>query len=272
MTKQNIGEKRFREASGVLYMADGFTIRCQGISKSKLRILREEHEDYTSPADYFWPEAQCPKPAVPNMFVCHFHGGETPSSTPRTILDVLPIDLAEKMRILQENPDYLNRRVDINLMEARKWQLLEELQQGLGGDEAWDDVGEALAMLRRGEMVKAEDTLQKAIKGNKKREEVWNEVYHIENIMRDLTTTQVKTAKDLQQMATYEQVSGLIVGIQSAFEDAVRKYIDDPSIQSYITNYFVGRLFRLTNTSPATISGQLASGRTEEDGNALGVD
>jgi len=33
-------------------------------------------------------------------------------------MDVLPIDLAEKMKALQEHPDYISRKEDIQLLQG----------------------------------------------------------------------------------------------------------------------------------------------------------
>ena len=77
-----IHEKRWNEASGIRYMSDGLTHRCQGISKTRLRRARIEQnkeDPKLYPSDDFWPECQCGKPAMmtpgAGLYACKFHGG-----------------------------------------------------------------------------------------------------------------------------------------------------------------------------------------------------
>jgi predicted Zn-dependent protease len=254
------GEQRFRSGDGQKYMNDGYTVRCQALAKAKVRRLREQYQDTNSPADRFWPEAQCSHPAVPNGFICRLHGGETPSTNPKTFLDVLPFDLREKMKIIMANPDYISRREDINLMLARRWQLIEELEDYAGSAEAWGMVSEAIVLLKTGELNQGIALLERASESTRQQKEIWDEVYKVESSIKDLTQTQVRTAKELRQMATTEQVNSLILSIQRVFEKVINHYVLDQTLRGTITRQFVGELLRLNNAGTIAVSGQLTEG------------
>lgn len=265
----SITETRFREGSGVKYLSDG-RIRCQGLSKGQLRKYREEHDDYITPKEELWPECQCVKAAEPGYFACRFHGGRTPKKdgSPRDIMDIMPVDLAEKFKTIVENPMYISRRDDIALLQARIWSLLEEMQQQVGSEDAWGGVHEALIELRKGNTIEAVSLLEEATVAHKEQRNNWDEILKTEQTLKDLTNTQMRTAKELRLMASAEQVSALIMNIQQAILFNVEKHIDDPKKQRLFLQSIssaIGRFANFGNTSAVT---ELIAGSDSEDPDA----
>lgn len=257
----NLSERRFREGTGIQYLKDG-RVRCQSVAKARVRRWREEFSDYDTPVEELWPECQCHLAAVPGMFVCSFHGGLSVfKSKPKSILDVMPLDLAEKMAVMLDSSEYMDSREDILLIKARQWELLEQLQQESGGQEAWDRVEEALVELRRGETTKAELLLSSALRAVQTEKEAWGEIYKSSEVIKDLRATQVKTAKELRLMATADQVLAFIRNIQQAIIDGAKEYIDEPKKQARFLQYISGEISRFANISPATVSARLEPGR-----------
>lgn len=251
MANISIPEQRFREKSGEQYTSTG-KIRCHGLAKSRVRQWREEFDDYETPSEDLWPECQCHKPAVEGYFVCGFHGGKTPRlvNPPRTILDVMPLDMADKYRKLLENPDYISRKEDILLIKARQWELLEELQIEAGSDEAWGLVHDAAVKFKRGDDINGLDLLQRALDTTRRKEQIWGEIYQTEKLLGDLTTTQMKTAKDLQTMATHEQVNALMETMMFILTNFAAEYIDDPTRRNEYKQRVINEIRRLTNITP----------------------
>lgn len=265
-----ITEKRFREASGEQYMATG-AVRCQAQSKGRLRKWREEFEDYETPAEDIWPECQCNRSAEPGAFACKWHGGATPKkdgSPPRSLLDVLPVDLASKFKALAENPAYWSRREDILLMQARVWELMEDLQAVAGSEEAWGMVEEALVALRRGDELSAIELLREATSHHDNRRHIWNEIRSNENVIKELTNTQIRTIKDLKQMATTEQVTALVMNLYEIVANGAKEYIDDPIKQSKFLQQLSRAVARFANLSPQAVGYQIGSGRDPSNGEA----
>jgi hypothetical protein len=264
MVNISIPEQRFRANSGTRYLENG-RIRCHGQSKGKLRKWREKFEDYETPNEDIWPDCQCKEAAIDGQFVCGFHGGLTPmkKNPPRTIADVLPLNLSEKYKTLLANPDYISRKDDILLMVARNWELLEELQKEAGSEEAWGMAHEALVLLNRGEIEKAKDELNQALTHIKDEREIWNEIYRNAGVLQGLTNTQVKTAKELRQMATAEQVGALMNRVFAVISEGIERYIDSSIRQAQFLGYVTGEFQRLANVSPATIIEQLGAGDGE---------
>lgn len=263
MPYNSVTEQRYREGSGEKFLVDG-RVRCQALSKAKMRKYREEMDDYITPKEDLWPECQCVKAAEPGAFACRWHGGATPKKTskqPRSLMDVMPLDLADMMRTLMENPQYLNRREDIVLIQTRVWQLMQELQDVAGSDEAWGSVAEALIELRKGNETEALLLLEVALKDVDRTKEIWDEVRKNELLIKELTNTQVRTAKDLQQMATTEQVMATVMNLYELVVNWAEKYIDEPTKRSQALQELSLAVSRYANVSPATVSYQVESGR-----------
>lgn len=247
-------EQRFKAETGIRFLMNG-KVRCHGLAKSKMRRWREEFEDYKSPADDLWPECQCHKPAVEGQYVCNYHGGSTPRivNPPRTILDVMPLDMAEKYRAVMQSPDYISRKDDINLVQVRIMMLMEELEKEADSEEMWGLISEAITSIKQGDTINALDYLQRASKSRDNKKEVWKEFYQAEKLLADLTTTQMKTAKDLQSMATIEQVSALMATLISMINSGAQTYIPNPTDRSKFTRAIVEEIQRLTGTTPKEI-------------------
>jgi hypothetical protein len=249
-----ITEKRFKEASGVQFLDNG-KVRCQGLAKSRIKKWREEFDDDTTPTEDLWPECQCHLAACPGYHVCKFHGGKTPrtKAAPRTVLDVLPLDLADKYRALMANPEYISRKEDILLIKTRQYELLEGLGEEIGSEEAWGNVAEALVTLRHGDSLNAVKYLEKALQATENKKETWKEFYQTEKLLSDLTTTQVRTAKELQSMATMEQVQSLVHTLLRVMVSRIDAYIVDPALRSEYKLMVVSEIEKLTNTTPSEI-------------------
>ena len=261
----NKTEQRFREASGERYMQDGQRVRCHSQSKNKLKEWRTVHQDWTIPNDDIWPACQCQRAAIPGTFACNLHGGLTPSKDkPQSLLDIIPIDLGEKLKIIMENPDYISSRNDIMLMILRQWDLAEKLGEESGSKEDWDKINEANRLLKKGDLTKASVLMTSALESHKNKDDIWGEIYRVENVIKDLRTTETKVAKELRLMASAEQVQRLMDRIFTIIMRGIEKYVTDTSEQVRFTQYIIGEFTSVVNISPATIGGLLNAGSSEE--------
>lgn len=261
-------EIRFRDGEGERYLKNG-NIRCQAVSKTRLHRLRLERDDFDSPPEAFWPEAQCEKPAMPGVFVCHFHGGRSPRyKAPRGIFDVLPVDLRRNFQVMLDNPDYISRKDDILLTKTRQWQLLEQLTEQVGSEAAWEMVYTAAQLLRSNEVAEALALLEQAIETTKTEKEVWKEVYQTQAVLKDLTNTEMKSAKELRLMVTSEQVMVLVNNIYAAITEGAEKYIKETEAQSGFLRFISDKFTRFVNLSPSAAFPKLIEGSTKQDGEA----
>lgn len=247
-------EERFKENSGERYTSAG-KVRCQALAKSKIRRWREAYEDYDTPSELLWPECQCEQTAIEGQYVCYFHGGLTPRTVnpPRTILDVMPMGMAEKYKAITESPDYISRQEDINLMKLRRNLLLEELSKEADSEEVWGLVHEAVVKLKKGDSINALDYLERATKVVDNKKEVWNEIYRVEKLLGEITTVQMKTAKDLQSMATVEQVNALMSTVINLINSGAKNYIPDPMDRSAFQRSLVVEIQRMMGITPQEV-------------------
>lgn len=260
--QMTISERRFREGKGVHYLKNG-SIRCHAISKTKVRAWRLEHNDEETPTQELWPDCQCGRAALPGLFLCKYHGGLTRKAgnkNPKSILDVVPVDLRNKLKTLFDSPDYISRKQDILLLKARQWELLENLNSTLGGQDAWELVHDAIEQLRSGEVDVAETLLEQATDSIRQEKEIWDEVYRAETIIKDLTTAEVKNAKELRSMVTAEQVMALVSKIYDTIAESLEKYIEDPKDRREALYYIGSRFGQFTNLGYGNSFKELAEG------------
>ena len=261
----NITEERFRQGTGQKFLQDG-RIRCQGLSKGQIYKWREEHDDWATPSSELWPECQCVKAAELGLYACYWHGGRTPKKiNPTTLYDTLPIDLAEKFKILITDPAYISRKENIAVLRSRQWEILEKLQARSDSEETWGTVADALYELQKGHEDIAATLLKEALANIDDGKNLWDEYYKVDKILNDTTGVEVKTAKELQSMATAEQVGRLMNRIYEILTSGAEKYINDKQQQSGFLRYVAGELNRSVNLSPATIVGLLESGSGQPD-------
>jgi hypothetical protein len=242
-------------------MADGQTVRCQGVSVSRLNKWREKFGDPNAAADSTWPETQCSQPAVPEGYVCRFHGGlNLIKYKAGTIADTLPYDLSEIFQKLAARPDYISRKDDILLIEARIIQLLGRLSEESGTQEAWGLVSEAYTQTLVGNTELASTLLKQALSATDTEKDIWKEIRTTESLLQSLTTTQVKTAKELRAMATTEQVSTLMNNLNKAIIESVNKNVANEHERTAVLTDLSRRIADFTRTGDGTVFAAVASG------------
>lgn len=257
----NLSEQRFRSGSGIQYCANG-KVRCQAVSVLQVNRWRETYNDYETPIAQLWPECQCGNAAVDGYFVCEFHGGIVARRTGgiRSFYDVIPVDMREIVDALIENPTYIDRREDIIVMQAMVWDLLQTLGTKVGSAEAWSMVREAHIALKNGDEATAAMLLDSALSAEEDKRDIRAEIRDTEKVLKDLTKTQVSTAKELRLMATSEQILALLNNIQNLIRDSGAKYIDDSeALNEFYTDIAAG-IRRFANLSHVVTSRQLDSG------------
>lgn len=257
-------EQRFREGSGIRYLkTDGVTIRCQGVSKVKLNRFREEHNDPELTSDDAWPEAQCDKGAVPGTYLCKFHGGKSLGMVKNPITQFMPLDLAEKMLALAENPDYINRQSEILQLLARNAQLYERLGTRAVHPELQSEIREALKYLSNNQINEASSTLRDILDTTYSERELHSELRENIKIIDKMTSTQVNTAKELRTMATSDQVMNMIGGIYDALTKSVRKHVKEIPVAENILLEISGAIRLLATTGDVGVIDAISDGSSD---------
>lgn len=258
-------EQRFREGRGARYMSDGQRVRCQAQSKNQLRDWRIKNQNDSLDNDAIWPECQCTRAAVYGAYACSLHGGLTPSKKkPESILDVIPYDLGEKLKIIMENPNYISSRTDIMLWNARQWELYEKLSAETGSKEDWERVAEARRLLKNGDFTQAAALLDASLSSHDTKRDVWEELHKVEKTVNELRSTEAKVAKEMRLMASAEQVERLMDRVFSILMRGIEKNVTDSSEQTRLIQYVIGELSAAINIGPSAIGRFLDAGSREE--------
>lgn len=245
-------EQRFRDATGERYLKNG-KVRCQSCSKTKIKLLRIKHNDPTLRAEDLWPDAQCSWPAVEGTFGCERHGGKSPNANKRTLAEWMPIDLREKIEILEQNKDQLfNRDNEIAQLIAINAQLYESMEELVVGVEGYQAVAEARKSLASGDVAAATMLLEIALKDARTEREVRVELRENIKLIDKLTITQFNIRKDLKLMATIDQVRNLLHGMYQAFERIAIEFIADEKMRGKATYQFAMHMRELANARHIT--------------------
>lgn len=262
MTKS---ERRWREGRGERYMNDGVTVRCQSVTKTFLKKIREEENDPEISSDDVWPVGQCSKSAELGTYLCELHGGRTPNSAHHPVTMFLPSDLAEKLEILAQNPDYLSRYQEIRLLEGRNAQLYERLSgERVLTPALRGEIGEVMHLIKNNDLRGALGKLQEMQDTTYDEKSVYNEIRENMNLMKGMTATQVTTAQVLKTMATSDSVGAAFISFYNTVDRAVRKYIKDTDIAESFLLEIARDVQRHFSTGDAGPSLALGSGSIED--------
>lgn len=240
--KMNVSEQRWREAKGQRYCRDGVTIRCQAVSKTNLRKARVEQGNLELTSSDVWPEGQCIFAAEPGTYLCHFHGGSTRAIEKRgsaVMLGMIPIDMREKIEILQQNPDYINREMQIWELLAMNAQLYERMEELGGGPDSFEKILDGLAMIEGGNIANGVKGIRDIVLSERSQRELRDELRTNMNLLKEMTKVQVSTAKELKTMATTDQVMNLVEGVVDDFITIVKDIIVDKVTADRLVDRFV---------------------------------
>lgn len=236
-------EKRFREGKGHKYLRDGVTVRCQGVSKTNMRKFRVERGNPELESDDVWPEGQCDKAALPGAFGCIHHGGKSREQAlatgKTTSLGLLPFDLQQKIEILQQNPDYINREMEIWQLLGMNAQLYERMEELGGGPDSFEKILDGVAMITGGQIQPGVEYIKKVIQSEFAQKELRDELRTNMALLGNMTKIQVSTAKELKTMATTDQVMAMVEGTVDDFIQIVKELVVDQTLANKLIDRYI---------------------------------
>lgn len=197
---------------------------------------------------------QCKNHAVKGMEVCRKHGGASlkgiasPSYKTGRYSKYLPGRLLDRYHEAAQDPELLNMREEIALLDARLSDLLTRVDTGEAG-KAWKDaqaaqrqVAIAVKTGNTDKLLTGLDELESALGAGVGDYQAWNEIQSILDQRRKLTESERKRLVDMQQIVTTEQAM-LLIG---ALLDSVRRNVSDRNALAAIQADFV----RLMSVKP----------------------
>jgi len=229
----SVSERRFLDGRGEKYLKNG-EIRCQGVSKTKLRYYRLEKQDPTLTSDDVWPDAQCTHPAVDGTYLCTFHGGKSPNIKKRELYEFMPPELQEKYLALKDVNDLMDRSRELNELTARKAELYQMLDELVLANEAYQTVHEAKMAIQSGNGVKAGILLETILMNPRSETSIHAEIREIDKLLESITRTHFGILKDMKEMATTDQVSAMKEKFFSIVKIAIDRNIKDSNLVSAI--------------------------------------
>lgn len=228
MAHMSKSEKRWQEGLGERYLKiDPNRVRCQGVSKSKLRMIRIREGEPTLDSDSVWPEGQCSRAAEEGTFLCTLHGGRSPNIAKKRITDFMPVDLKEKFEVFENNPDLISRYVEMAQLQARNAQLYEQMDELVLGEDGWETVTEGVKLIERGEVAQGCTLIRIALGDTKKETESWREIRANNAQIAQLHTIQITTEEKLKTMATMDQVKAIVNGAFQSLRYILENNLED---------------------------------------------
>lgn len=253
----SVSEKRFREGLGQRYMVSAPNrIRCQSVSKTKLREERVKQGNPNLQSDDVWPNCQCTQAAIEGTYLCKFHGGKSITIQKQTVAESMPVDLYEKFKQFEQNRSQLaNRLNEIGQLLARNAQLFESLEDLVIGEEGYYAIGEARDALRNGDMVRSSLLIDMALEGYRKEKEVWDEMRKNTQLINQLTNTQFNIEKELKLMTTLDQMKNLLDGLYRGTERILAEAVPDNTERGRIMAAFSDLIRNLANARHGSLNG-----------------
>ncbi|MBI2934683.1 MAG: hypothetical protein HYY29_03830 [Chloroflexi bacterium] len=179
--------------------------------------------------------APCKNWAMIGSTVCRLHGGkslrgaEHPNFTGGRFSKYLPDSLRDKYMTALKDPELLQLRDDIALMDARLAELFEKLDKGESAA-AWLHVAKAFKQLGSSEDAVREmamEAMQEAIEKGVRDLESWQEIHTTVEQRRRLVTDEYKVQTNLKQMMTAEKAMALLALVADVVRRAVTIHCED---------------------------------------------
>lgn len=185
---------------------------------------------------------RCRRAATKGMEVCPIHGGKSLKGMASPVFKTglhskyMPKHLLDSYHEAFNDPELLNMRHDLALVEARLGELLQRVQSGesktLWSDarKACDKLREAFANDNLGGVQVASEQLDRLIGEGLTDYAAWNEIHAIVEQRRKLVESEQKRLVAMNQMITAEQALMLMAAIQ----DIVSRHVTDRKALSEI--------------------------------------
>lgn len=262
-------ERRWNENTGVRYLKDGKSIRCQGRAKGQLNKIRQRIRNelrdqglswddievrlikFDEDPDFGWPEAQCTWAATPGTFGCSLHGGATPGAAKTSIIEWMPVDLQEVARELSQNPEYASQENPILVLQTRNAELLSRLHDRIGGKDLMKELWRGLEEIRKGEVKQGADRISDVLHYSDSEQNTWGEIRANLGLGSKLVETQLKVFEKMKQLATTDQVMSVVVGMTEDALAVIDKFVIDSNLRGRMQAALLDKYKNRTGFSPS---------------------
>jgi len=234
-------KRRFIEGKGVRFLKNG-KMRCHAMSWRKVK-KKAESENRRLTEEDVWPDCQCGKAAVPGRYVCRVHGGASRYNMNKSITSYVKGNLADKVLFALQDPEILDQRKNMALLEARNAQLLEELTAGgLTQYEHLQALYKGLSKIEGGSVRDGVDLIRGTLDSLKETKAAWDELRQNMRTIKDLQQAEVKRQKEMRLTLTAEQVMAKFERLVDAVLEGVEKNVKDPEIIEGVYQHVSGAL------------------------------
>ena len=237
-------KERFEGGLGKRYMRNG-KIRCQAVSKTYLKHVREEASDPTIKAADVWPKGQCKKAAEEGMYLCKYHGGMSTNTRKHDLSDYLPPDMYALFERVRNSPELLSRYEDIAILKTRTMQLLDRASNLNTGPNVSKRIAKGVEFIESGDVNRGVLIIKKAVTDIQSDSEVWDEIRKNSETISKLHNTQVATEKELRQNLTREQYITALNYIYRMLLQGAEEVVTDPYERTQLITRYAGGIRQL---------------------------
>lgn len=244
----SVSERRWQEGRGERYLAsDPTRVRCQGVSKSRLRQARITSGNPELSSDDVWPELQCTQGAEEGTFLCKYHGGKSITIQKRSLMEFMPIDLQRKFQVFADNPDLMNRAIEIAALQARNAELFERMEDLEIGEEAYRMVLKGVEIVEQGSTEIGTGIIRQALHNVRTEHEIWEEVRTNASVIDKLTRTQIGLEKDYSMMTSLDQVKSIVETLFLSVLRVINTYVKEESTKQLMIAEIASTIRNRTN-------------------------
>jgi hypothetical protein len=271
---RHLYELRFKQGKGVRFTKTG-RVRCQAVSKGKVRRLQEALGRVLAKEEK-WPACQCGNTASLGKYACHrhYHGTNTSSlaharrmTEMASLSDYIKGELAYKYQTAISDPELLNQRRNISVLEARNAELLEDLSAaGLTQKDKLAALRKAMHMIQSGDVREGAELALEIVGDLERQKEGWDEIRKNAAVIKDLTNAEMNRQKEMRLTLTAEQVIAKFEQFTNLVMEALEKNVKDARVIEGVYSY----ILRASRDTFGTAGLQVLAQTTGEDGEDTG--
>lgn len=190
-----------------------------------------------------------------------------------SLSDYIKGELAYKYQTAISDPELLNQRRNISVLEARNAELLEDLSAaGLTQKNMLSALQDGALMIQAGDVRKGAALILEIVSALEQQKAGWDEIRKNALVIKDLTNAEMNRQKEMRLTLTAEQVIAKFEQFTNLVMEALEKNVKDARVIEGVYSYILRASRDTFGTAGLQVLAQTAGEDGENTGNAERLD
>jgi hypothetical protein len=190
-----------------------------------------------------------------------------------SLSDFIKGELAYKYQTALSDPELLNQRRNISVLEARNAELLEDLSAaGLTQKDKLAALCKAAGMIQSGDVREGAQLVLEIVRDLERQKEGWDEIRKNAAVIKDLTNAEMNRQKEMRLTLTAEQVIAKFEQFTNLVMEALEKNVKDVRVIEGVYSYILRASRDTFGTAGLPILAQIEGENGEDTGDAERLD